>query len=242
MGVAQTSHNGIFNMRGVPLSVLTRLAYNVEDFQIIGLPAWASVEGYDISAKASAPVSVEEMRPMLQALLAERFQFAFHRETKELPVYDLDLGKSGSKLERTTGGCMPDATPPRKPGEAPAPLKTCGGVRRMTLSPPPHAVERLEMYGVPVSRLVEILANDVGRTVIDKTGLEGDFNFRLDFAPMESSAIGPAPAFHESEPPSSPAGLSIFTALQSQLGLRLKPTKGPVGVMLIDRVERPSGN
>jgi uncharacterized protein (TIGR03435 family) len=201
-------------MRGVPLSVLTRLAYNVKDFQVIGLPGWASVEGYDISAKASGPASFEQMRPMLQALLAERFHLSFHSETKELPIYELELAKGGAKVGRTTDTCIsPDATPPPKPGEPPTPLKTCGGVRRMLVSPPPRAVEGVEMVGVPVSRLVEMLANDAGRTVIDKTGLEGNFNFRLD-----------------------------FTALESQLGLRLKPTKGPVGVMIIDRVERPSEN
>jgi uncharacterized protein (TIGR03435 family) len=71
VAVAQASHNGIFILRGVPLTVLIRLAYNVKDFQVIGLPGWASVEGYEISAKASSPVPFEQMRPMLQALLAE---------------------------------------------------------------------------------------------------------------------------------------------------------------------------
>lgn len=73
------------------------------------------------------------------------------------------------------------------------PLKTCGGVRRMLVSPPPRAVEGVEMVGVPVSRLVEMPANDAGRTVIDKTGLEGNFNFRLDFMPLESTAICSGP-------------------------------------------------
>jgi uncharacterized protein (TIGR03435 family) len=107
----------------------------------------------------------------------------------------------------------------------------------------PHAVERVEMYGVPVSKVVEMLAGEVGRTVIDKTGLEWDFNVRLDFAPLESGAVGPAPAFdRDAEPLSGPAGVSIFTAVQSQLGLRLKPAKGPVSVMIVDRLERPTEN
>jgi uncharacterized protein (TIGR03435 family) len=105
------------------------------------------------------------------------------------------------------------------------------------MSGAPERRDRIEATGIAMPRLVEMISDELGRTIIDKTGFAGTFNFQLDFAPDEGIANGLGPA-----PLANPSGPSIFAALQEQLGLRLESAKGPVPVLVIDRVERPSEN
>ena len=233
--VGQSSSNGRFNMAGVPLTVLIALAYNVKESQVTGWPSWANSDGYDIAAKAEGDATFEQMRPMLRALLVERFRLTLRREARESPIYELVAAKSGLRLvAEKEGDCVqPNATfPPAlpKPGQPPARLNICGGVRRQMMSPPPERRDRIEAVGMSMPKLAELLSNEVSRDVVDKTGFRETFDFTLEFAPEE--AVGAAGS-------SSP---TIFAALQEQLGLRLQPAKGTVEVLVIDHVDKPSAN
>jgi uncharacterized protein (TIGR03435 family) len=228
-----------------PLQLLIRSAYQLEDNQVSGAPAWLTSERYDIEAKMESSVverirrlSDDERRAtrerMLQALLAERFKLAVHRETKELPEYALVIAKSGPKVQEA------------KPGETyPNGIKGPDGIARAGFMRMGRG--DLTAQGLSMSTVVRLLSQQLGRTVLDKTGLTGIYNFTLKWTPDESQDgpfRGPEPGQpgSGSSPSSDFSGPSIFTAIQEQLGLKLEPQKGPVEVLVIDHVEKPSEN
>jgi len=225
--VASSSRNGRFRMDGpasVPVSMLIRLAYNLEDFQVEGLPSWGNSERYAVIAKAPDNTTFEQMRPMIAAMLADRFQLRFHRETRELPIYELTIGRGGLKvLASRQGECLAlDKDHPRpEPGKPHLPF--CGAVVRQR--------DSIEAGGISMAKLAELLSEQAGRPVVDKTGFTEAFNLQLNFSP-EISIQGDSGA----------AVPSLFTALQEQMGLRLESSKGPVEVLVIDRLEKPSEN
>lgn len=240
---ARGSGHGTFDVRNVPLHLLIQLAYNAKDYQIVGEPAWANSERYHVNAKTENSASFEQMRPMLRSLLAERFNLALHRVTKELPVYELRAAKGGLKTKKAS--CVsrdPNGPPPPLP--RPHGSELCGGVMSRMF---PAGSSRLEGFGVPMSKLVEVLADRIGRTIVDKTGFSGTFNFQLDFSPEDAASI-PKPAPTGAAGPERPIPgtnvqtPTIFAALQEQLGLRLQAGKGQVEVLVIDHVQRPSPN
>jgi len=229
-----------------PVRMLMQNAYTAQPFQIVGGPAWIDSDKYEIEAKADGNASRAQLFLMLQSLLEDRFQLKIHRETRELPVYSLVAARNGPKLPRPKeGGC--EAATPETPPEWP-------GVGRMR--PPDQnqpvlarcdsvnvslAASGARMQGgkIPMSEFVRMLSSVLDRTVIDKTGFTGLFDLRLEFLPDDATPPLPAP------PPG--AGLdsktpSIFIALQEQLGLRLESAKGPVEVIVVDHIERPSAN
>jgi uncharacterized protein (TIGR03435 family) len=220
-------------VRNVHLHLLIELAYNAKDYQIVEEPAWANSERYDVTAKTENNASFEQMRPMLRSLLAERFSLALHRVTKELPVYELTAAKGG--LKTAAASCVN-----RDPNGPPPPLgsKPCGGVTSRMFRP---GSSRLEGFGVPMSKLVEVLADRIGRTVVDKTGSSGTFNFQLDFS-SDDAAPSVAAGQETPIPGANAQAPTIFAALQEQLGLRLQAGKGQVEVLAIDHVQRPSQN
>lgn len=227
---------GRFGARNAHLQYLIGAAYGVKSFQIVsgGFP-WIDTDRYDIDAKApeGTPNGPEPLRPMLQSLLADRFKLAFHRETRELPVYDLVAAKGGLKLAPPKDKIcvIPDPKNPRPREQMPF----CDNIRM--------GRGLIEAYGVTMPRLLAALSDVLGRVVIDKTGFKGIFDGRLEFTPDEAIAdaiVGgradqPAPAADSATP-------SIFTALQEQLGLKAEPGKGPVEVFVIDHAERPAAN
>jgi uncharacterized protein (TIGR03435 family) len=194
---------------------------------------------YDISAKmAETPVPGRDammlQRRRLQLLLQDRFKLAVHHETRELPVYELTVLKGGPKL--TAAMCTePD---PKNPG--PAPGKTimdyCGSSGFFK--------GRFEATTATAGDLAKALANLLGRTVVDKTGIKGTFHVVLTFATDDSTGRLPgAPADTDIPPPAAgDAPPDIFTAIQEQLGLKLKSGQGPVDVIVIDHAEKPSEN
>lgn len=199
------------------------IAYRLRDFQITG-PAWISTEKFDIEAKAERPASGRQMGLMLQALLVERFRLAFHREMKEMPVYGLVVARGGLKMKPSADrtlwvGDFPDGSPDGRP--------VTGG------SPSELAPGRLVGKAIPMSMFVTLLADQLGRRVIDKTGLTGRYDIDLHYTPGSGRET-----FVDADT-STP---SLFTALQEQLGLRLEATKGPVETMVVDRIERPGAN
>jgi uncharacterized protein (TIGR03435 family) len=233
---------GRLNVTNMPLKELVQLAYKVQPFQITGGPAWFVSESWDITAKPDTDPGPNQIPLMLQALLADRFALKFHRETKELPVYALVAGKPGDKTpgltESKPGSCTeidPAAGPPPMPAPGQTPTtKPCGRIMM--------GLNTLDATAQTLDQLATMLSRTLGRTVIDKTGLSGKYDIHLEWTPDESQMSqiqlppdAPRPTF-------DPAGPSLFTAVQEQLGLKLESQKGPVEVFIIDHAEKPSEN
>jgi len=205
---------------------------------IEGGPAWIDADLYDINAKADGSARQETMMgPMLRALLEERFQLKIRGETRDVPVYALTVAKSGLKLQRTPkGSCTPveagKPLPPRAPGEKPA----CGSRSLNGKTGAAH----LDMVGTSMTGFCGILCGLVlDRTVTDQTGIAGMFDFHLEFGLDSPGLKLHVPAAAASDEPGGP---SIFAAVEKQLGLKLEPAKSPGEFLVIDRLERPSGN
>ena len=204
--------HGTVTIDAVPLRLIISVAYRTS--QVRGGPGWLDDDRYDILAKTGNPnITRDEVRPMLQGLLADRFKLAFHRETRQLPVYTLEVGKNGPKLQAA------------KDDER-------GGVNSSEESGRLH----LSFQKWPMASLATSLSGLLGNPVVDKTGLTGTYDIKLDF--MRDSARPAAGA----EPAAGDGGPSLFTALDEQLGLKLEERKGPVEVMVIDHVEHASEN
>jgi len=233
---AMFARNGRYSMQGInatTLSVLIQAAYGVRDFQILEAPGWISRDRYDVDARAAEGTTFEQMRPMLQSLLADRFHLVLRRETRQLPVYELVPARDGLKIVPTReGSCVP-----KEKAVLFGPL-ACGGMRRQTANPALERKDTIEAVGVPMSTLIDFLSGESGRIVIDKSGFTDVFDFRLEYA---STLAGGAVNF-DAPSPSTPSGVSIFTPIEEQLGVRLRSATGPVDVLVIDRVERASPN
>jgi len=238
---------GRFNATGMTLKFLITIAYDVKEFQVTGGPGWVNSERYDIDAKEPDSIAQEleklpdEQREpladsMLQSLLADRFQLKLTRGTKDMPAYALVVAKNGAKLQAAKPvDTQPDAL--SGPGGHPH-----GPMMRMGRG-------EVTGQGVGLSFLASMLSQQLGRTVLDQTGLKGNYDFTLKWTPEQGGGMmmaGPGPGGGgpppDGAPPPDASGPSIFTALQEQLGLRLEPTKAPAEVLTIDHVERPSEN
>jgi uncharacterized protein (TIGR03435 family) len=224
---------GRMTMTNVPLRLMIRQAYRVQDFQIVDAPGWVGSEHFDILAKAEGNPTQEQMQQMLRALLAERFKLAVHTESREMPVYALVVArqdKLGPKLTKSESNCAALRSGPPPSGPPPAGAPRCG----MRIGP-----GTMTANGMTFRDLVQSLSTMVGRVVQDKTGLEGEWDFTMEFAP-ESRAAGPdgSPASAPDRPASDLP--SIFTAVQEQLGLKLDSQRAPVDVLVIDKVEQPT--
>ena len=208
-----------------------RTAYNVQENQILGGPGWLNSEKYDVEAKVDSAVaqqhtSPDDRRLALQQLLADRFKLKLHRETRELPVYELVVTRSGPKFREA------------KPGDTYA-----DGAKRhdgQPIGPGIWLLGRGDLagQGMPLSALILILSRQLDRPILDKTGLTSNYDYKLQWSPEESHAPSND---QETVSPDSPAP-SVFVAIQEQLGLKLEPRKAPVEVLVIDHVERPSEN
>jgi uncharacterized protein (TIGR03435 family) len=203
---------------------------------IEGGPDWIHSERFAIDAKSEGHPSIQMMQgPMMQTILEDRFKLKIHRETRQGPVYELALGKGSPNLKPLQdGSCIPVA-----PG-APLPLVPDGQhlCRRM-VSPQ----GKVNIEGGTLRTLADLLGMVLDRPVIDKTGITSYYQIQLEFSPPEPA--GPRPV--TADPGASAAVRAsdvpgIFQAIQEQLGLRLVPAKGPMDVLVIDHVERPSGN
>jgi bla regulator protein blaR1 len=243
---------GLLSVTGATLMAYLRFAYKTNMIPA-GLPDWGRTERFDIQARAQGNPTKDQFRLMLQSLLANRFKLAVHYETKPTPIYALVLakpGKKGPQLRRDDEPCTTtaqdiqalNAAPPLpQPASSPEaaaqePPIACG-----TLMPvPASAAGRMQIAGskVPIALLARSATNPasgVDRLVIDRTGLNGTFDIRFEWAPRLN---GPAPRNFEPDP----TGPTFFQALEDQLGLKLVPQTEPVDVLIIDHVERPSEN
>ncbi len=207
---------GRLTASNMTLRGLVRYAYDVRDVQIEGGPSWFDSDHWDIAATAGRDVSDDERKKMLQTLLTERFQIGMRREMKDLPVYALRVAKNGPKMKANADG---------------SPM-------RVQMEVSGTGFSQLVGQNVPLARIVMILANPTGRIVIDHTGIEGNFDFKLEWVPDAAHM----PLINGAKPEGSMEGPSIFTAVQEQLGLKLEATKGPVEILVIDRAEKAAEN
>jgi bla regulator protein BlaR1 len=199
--------DGFLQANNLLLKSLITSAYGVHEGLIFGLPRWAEEAHYDIRAKvtdaeptALTTMSREQRRALMVTMLEARFQLKVHPVTRELPVYDLIVTKDGPRFSESTGEQHVEVNKSEFTGTA-----------------------------IPIPGLSSFLEELVGRSVVDKTGLKGAYDFHLQWEPDLSGAD------RDTFP-------SIFTALQEQLGLKLQPNKGPVKTLSVDHVERSSEN
>jgi uncharacterized protein (TIGR03435 family) len=205
-GNGYTAHN-------IPIKLMISLMYRVPMRQISGGPDWIESDRYDVEAKADHQYTIDDLHTMYQNLLVDRFNFKFHKEVKEGPVYALSVDSSGLRMKVNTS-----------PQDFNIPI---------TFDPDGRAAG----VRVPIPYLCWWLGQQLQaemRPVIDRTGLAGNnYNFTLTFAPVRPPDAPPA------EDDTLP---TIFDAVKDQLGLKLQPQKGPVEYYVIDHIERPSAN
>ncbi len=234
---------GRFTMTNRTLKALILFAYSgsipLQDDQISGGPNWIDSDRFDVVAKMEGDLplplgtaTVQRVRLMLRTLLADRFRLTLHMETRDLPVYALTMassdGRLGPQLRRSDIDCTKLPPPPSGPLNPDAPLPLCNFLSAGS--------GLLNFRGVPIGVLSRLAAN-VGRLVIDRTGLTGNFDLDLTWTPDQ---LTPGPALPAALARSAPDSPSIFTAVQEQLGLRLESTRAPVDVLVIDRAEQPT--
>jgi uncharacterized protein (TIGR03435 family) len=237
---------GSFNASNMPLRTLIQFAYQLRPFQIEGAPDWVANTRYDIAAKAgrdlpmTPPGAPSEEMLMLRSLLADRFKLRVRFETREMPIYELRLarddGRLGPNLSVATTDCQALMKAAMGRGGAPPPPPSpnermqCG----MRIGP-----GRMSAGSFPMSEFASTLANLVQRTVVDRTGLTGNYDAELRFTMEQMPGPGGAPLIPPggAAPPADPDAPSIFTALQEQLGLELESSRGPVQMLVVEQVE-----
>jgi uncharacterized protein (TIGR03435 family) len=219
------NRSGMLNTLNTNLSDLIKFAYDMHPKQVIGAPGWVDSEKFDIWAKPDAPgmPSINQLKAMLQKLLADRFNLKFHHEKKELSVYAITVAKGGEKIKKEENSTLPI------PGFGGMPQRGFS-VRNGTIA---------EFASVMQAQFME-------QPVVDQTGL-GDtrYTFVLKWTPDPSqrSGFGGGPPPDAAPPvPDADAPPDLYAAMQQQLGLKMGTTKAPVDVMVIDKVDKPSEN
>lgn len=197
---------------------LATYAFDVHKQQILGAPAWATSEHYDISGKAApeAQPNTEQVKVMLRKLIADRFQLAFHKEQKELSVYTLSVAKGGSKISKNTGKNETTGIIFRGPGS-------------------------VLLNAVSIDDFCKMLQTAaVDRPVVNQTGLSGTYDFSLVWTPDAGPAVPNANSLTPFDRADGPP--DVFGATQQQLGLKLDATRLQIGVLEVDKAEKPSDN
>jgi uncharacterized protein (TIGR03435 family) len=214
--------SGTLLTRGTTLNDLLKFAYDIHPKQVVGAPAWADSEKFDIQAKPDTPgmPGMNQMKAMLQKLLADRFSLASHKDSRELAAYAITVAKSGAKIQKEVNATVP------LPGFGGRP-QFGFNVRNATLA---------EFASVMQAQFMDL-------PVVDQTGL-GDtrYTFVVKFTPdpgMRPFGGAPSPPAATTDPDAPP---DLFSAMEQQLGLRMQKTKATVEVMIIDKVEKPSPN
>ena len=258
-----------FEYIDLPIGWFLRTALDKPDYRMVGAPGWVDTDRYTIMAKAPDGTPQAALATLMLNLLKDRFQLATHLETRDLPIFNLVMartdGRPGPDLKATPAECQATvaernaaqkafavgrgAPPPLPgmPGGPPAPNLDA----ILKGAPPPCGFGRfltgnVAASGQTMAQLVTTLSDWVGRPVIDKTGLTGLYDFTLKFAPEGVRAAGPlGPTLtllqgQAQSPPADPNAPSLSAALEEQLGLKLESARGPVEVVVIDRLERPT--
>ena len=218
----QPRRGGKFTATNCSLNLLISYAYDVMQSQIASTPAWVKSDRFDVTANAENDLPLDVIRAMLRRLLEERFQLKSHWEARPGVVYALSVSRPG-KLQEARGDCPGILTDPASQTNTPPDDAPCGGLR--------NTPGRTKGYRLTTEQLAGSLSFFLQRPVVDKTGLTAKYDIELEWTPeatlMQTQDAGPP---------------SIFAALQEQLGLKLKSAKGPVRVLVVDHVTRPSEN
>jgi uncharacterized protein (TIGR03435 family) len=196
---------------------LITFAYDVHERQVSGAPSWADTDKFDIAIKPDTPgqPNITQMKKLLQEVLVDRFQLKFHTEKRTLSVYAITL----------PAGTQHKLTKSASPGNVPSLLYPRAGM--------------LPARNATMAELAQSMQTAVlDRPVLDRTGIEGRYDFTLDWMPDETQflSFGPAQAIPDNGKP------DIFKAYQEQLGLKIEATRAPADVMVLDKAERPSEN
>lgn len=217
-------------LNGFRLRDLILKAWNVPDFRLIGTTGWMDSEHFNLEAIGDVKAGVEETLRMIQSLVLDRFSLRIHHETREASVYALVAGKTGTRMSPSHADeCVPyDGSASDPPAGSKLPL--CSFRSYMHRSESGAALMVMEAPGVRMSWIARGLGALVRRQVNDETGIEGTFDFKIEYAPDDGVT------------PGADGGPSLFTAVQEQLGLRLESRKALVDFIVVDRAERPSAN
>jgi uncharacterized protein (TIGR03435 family) len=260
-GDVYVPNGGYFTATNQPLVVYILFAYKVKGNQAQSLmpqlPGWVMSDRFDIQARADGNPGKDQMREMMRSLLADRFKLAIRTEKREVPVLAAVLAKPGKtgpqlRLHSDDGSCPTNAPGPsaQPSAQTPAPSQTvdggfpalCGGIFVM----PPTAPGRMRAgaRNVTMAFVADSLsgATNLGRPMVDQTGLNGTVDFLLEFVP-ERQGAPPGPGGAGADPATDvPTGPNFQDALREQLGIKLESQKGSTEVLVVDRIEHPSAN
>src|SRR5688572_5976235 len=233
---------GRLSITNMPLRQVIEAAYGVQlPSQLMKVPDWVGTVRVDVVAKAESPAPMAEMQSMLRPLLAERFKLAVHVERQELDALALVPARGdrrpGPRLKASTANCEGVGTTNRfalTPDDAAGSRTACGIL--------PGGLGRIVANGIDIATLTDLLAPSQRKPVIDRTGLAGRFDIDVTYTPEAFSAASLAQRNGVAPPGVDPNGPSLVTALQDQLGLRLEPTRAPIDVVVIDRIEPLTGD
>jgi len=192
--------SGLYTGKNATMHMMLRSAYDLSESRIFG-PDWLDSDRYDVEAKPAPGATQADMMLMFQTLLKERFHLELHREMREMPVFDMVVSKGGLKMSLST----PEHRFPQ---------------------PPPNPGGSMNVGAGTMPQIAQRLSGAAGRTIIDKTGLDGAYGFMVIYTPM--NAANPP----EGAPP------DFFTAVEQQLGLKLEPNKAPIEVLVVDHADR----
>jgi uncharacterized protein (TIGR03435 family) len=250
-GDAYAATGGRFRATNQPLILYVRFAYRLAAGDLLDLPKWVYEDRFDIEARANGDQTKDQMRLMMRSLLMERFRLAVHTEQPTQSIYDLTLVKADTlgpqlRAHRTEGVCDSSLTSaqitklPSLSSSSPSifqlPTFPCGSIGFVTTGIGDHM--RVVGNGQPMSRFADVLKGTftgIDRHVRDRTGLAGAFDLVVEWS--RSSDVVPTPS---NEPDDAPP--PFIEALRRQLGLKLTSAKGPVDVLVVDRIERPTEN
>jgi uncharacterized protein (TIGR03435 family) len=210
----------VFQWSNATVASLIQFAYDIQDFELIGGADWIRSDQFEINARAAAPVSNDDKRPMVQSLLEERFMLVVHKEQREMPFTALVLARSdgrvGPKLTRCEGSNIPP--PILWPRGGRVSTHTCA----------------------PMSVVARLATGVLGTPVVDRTGLTGKWHHELVFA--DPNRTIPAANGGSQGVVVDPNLASFSTSLQEQLGLKIERRRGPVDVLVVDSIQQPTEN
>jgi uncharacterized protein (TIGR03435 family) len=232
---------GRFVATNVSVRDLIAIAYGtpgpMQSFRILNGPEWIDKERVDVNAKA--PGNPEpgragppmELIAMVRSMLVDRFALAAHSETRDMPIYELMLDRGDRRLGPNLRVSTTDCAALARAGGAPPPPGTPMPCGTMT------GIGRMSIGSTTMTILAAVLSRLTNRMVIDKTGLSERYDGSLEFTPEPTMLPPNLPPGAPAPPPDAP---SLFTALKEQLGLKLEPARGPVDVLVIERIEHPT--
>jgi len=220
-GSSTSRPGGSYDVTNMTVRSLIWVAYEIPTQRVIGGPGWIDSTRFDIAAKAAGDADPAQVRVMLKSLLRDRFKLMVREEKRDLPVYALVVarrdGVLGPRMRPNPLDCS-DAVALKKARTETAPNSVRPCELRFTPS-------RMQLGVAKIAAIIDNLSEIAGRPVVDRTGLDGTYDIEVQWAPTPDAD-----------------GVSIFTAVQEQLGLRLEPSTAPLDVVVIESAERPTEN